>query len=31
MTWHFRTGSCRDALIQVQYNYLKAVDDKDCK
>ena len=22
--------SCKDALIQTQYNYLKALDDKDC-
>ena len=22
--------SCTDALIQIQYNYLKALDDKDC-
>ena len=22
--------SCKDALIQIQYNYLKALDDKDC-
>ena len=22
--------SCKDGLIQIQYNYLKALDDKDC-
>ena len=22
--------SCKDDLIQIQYNYLKALDDKDC-
>ena len=27
----YREGcSCTDALIQIQYNYLKALDDKDC-
>ena len=27
----YREGcSCTDAFIQIQYNYLKALDDKDC-